>query len=212
MASRFLARSLTTVTGLSRRRFEVYARTKSYWTTSLRIITNPAATLNLQVFVRPMTSEVDSRAAPDKEMKEEEGDVRVGEGVQSEGGEGVQREGGVSGEGVQREDGVSGEGVQREGGEGGVSGEGVQREGGVSGEGVQREGGVSGDSGEGVQCEGGVSGEGVQREGGGSGEGVSGEGGKYQYLQRGFTSEIFKIEIENIPKYIGYTVRALSIT
>jgi tRNA (uracil-5-)-methyltransferase len=39
---------------------------------------------------------------------------------------------------------------------------------------------------------------------GDSGEGVSGEGDKYQYLQRGFTSEIFKIEIQNIPKYIGY--------
>lgn len=38
-------------------------------------------------------------------------------------------------------------------------------------------------------------------------EGLSGEDDKYLYLQRGFTSEIFKIEIQNIPKYIGYTVR-----
>ena len=30
---------------------------------------------------------------------------------------------------------------------------------------------------------------------------------KYLYAQRGFTSEIFKIEIQNIPKYIGYNVR-----
>ncbi|CAI8035424.1 tRNA (uracil-5-)-methyltransferase homolog A [Geodia barretti] len=51
-------------------------------------------------------------------------------------------------------------------------------------------------------------GEGVRSEvgegGGDGGEGVSGEEDKYQYLQRGFTSEIFKIEIQNIPKYIGY--------
>ena len=46
---------------------------------------------------------------------------------------------------------------------------------------------------------------------GDSGEGVSGEGDKYQYLQRGFTSEIFKIEIQNIPKYIGYGVSTPSI-
>ena len=52
--------------------------------------------------------------------------------------------------------------------------------------------------------------EGGKSEGqGDSGEGVSGEEGeKYPYLQRGFTSEIFKIEIQNIPKYIGYSVRA----
>ena len=56
---------------------------------------------------------------------------------------------------------------------------------------------------------------GEEREGeeseGGRGEGVSGEGEKYPYLQRGFTSEIFKIEIQNIPKYIGYTVRAVCV-
>lgn len=41
-----------------------------------------------------------------------------------------------------------------------------------------------------------------------SGEGIS-DGGddKYLYMQRGFTSEIFKIEIRNIPKYISYSVR-----
>ena len=44
--------------------------------------------------------------------------------------------------------------------------------------------------------------------GGGEGvEGGCGDGDRYLYLQRGFTSEIFKIEIQNIPKYIGYTVR-----
>ena len=37
------------------------------------------------------------------------------------------------------------------------------------------------------------------------------ESDKFLYLQRGFTSEIFKIEIQNIPKYIGYTVRKLVI-
>ena len=46
---------------------------------------------------------------------------------------------------------------------------------------------------------------------GDGGEGVSGEEDKYQYLQRGFTSEIFKIEIQNIPKYIGYGVSTPSI-
>lgn len=63
-----------------------------------------------------------------------------------------------------------------------------------------------------VQGEVGV-GEGVESEGGGGGDGgedVSGEGDKYQYLQRGFTSEIFKIEIQNIPKYIGYGVRIIN--
>ena len=42
---------------------------------------------------------------------------------------------------------------------------------------------------------------------GGCGQSGSDEGDKYLYLRRGFTSEIFKIEIQNIPKYIGYTVR-----
>ena len=30
---------------------------------------------------------------------------------------------------------------------------------------------------------------------------------KYAYVEQGFTSEIFKIEIENFPKYTGYKVR-----
>lgn len=29
---------------------------------------------------------------------------------------------------------------------------------------------------------------------------------RYRYIKRGFTSEIYKIEIRNIPKYMGYTV------
>ena len=29
---------------------------------------------------------------------------------------------------------------------------------------------------------------------------------RYSYIRRGFTSEIFKIEIRNLPKYMGYTV------
>lgn len=42
-----------------------------------------------------------------------------------------------------------------------------------------------------------------------TGEERTGDGGddKYLYMQRGFTSEIFKIEIRNIPKYISYSVR-----
>lgn len=44
-----------------------------------------------------------------------------------------------------------------------------------------------------------------------AGGGGTGDGGddKYLYMQRGFTSEIFKIEIRNIPKYISYSVRVL---
>ena len=42
------------------------------------------------------------------------------------------------------------------------------------------------------------------------GEGQS-ESDKFLYMQRGFTSEIFKIEIQNIPKYIGYTVRKTTV-
>lgn len=45
-----------------------------------------------------------------------------------------------------------------------------------------------------------------------AGEGGTGGGGgddKYLYMQRGFTSEIFKIEIRNIPKYISYSVRVI---
>lgn len=38
--------------------------------------------------------------------------------------------------------------------------------------------------------------------------GIDGGGDdKYLYMQRGFTSEIFKIEIRNIPKYFSYSVR-----
>ena len=29
---------------------------------------------------------------------------------------------------------------------------------------------------------------------------------RYSYIRRGFTSEIFKVEIRNLPKYMGYTV------
>lgn len=55
-----------------------------------------------------------------------------------------------------------------------------------------------------TKCDGGELGEGR----GVCEDGVSGDDGdKYLYVQRGFTSELFKIEIQNIPKYIGYNVR-----
>lgn len=44
----------------------------------------------------------------------------------------------------------------------------------------------------------------------GQGEIDSGGDNKYLYMQRGFTSEIFKIEIRNIPKYFSYSVRVIS--
>ena len=46
--------------------------------------------------------------------------------------------------------------------------------------------------------------------------GVEGKSGdstdeRYSYMQRGFTSEIFKIEINNIPQYVGYQVRTETV-
>ena len=34
---------------------------------------------------------------------------------------------------------------------------------------------------------------------------------RYSYMQRGFTSEIFKIEINNIPQHVGYQVRSATV-
>lgn len=33
---------------------------------------------------------------------------------------------------------------------------------------------------------------------------------RYRYIKRGFTSEIYKIEIRNLPKYMGYTVSCVA--
>lgn len=30
---------------------------------------------------------------------------------------------------------------------------------------------------------------------------------RYSYIQKGFTTEVYKIEINNLPQYVGYKVR-----
>ena len=163
----------------------------------------PAYSLNYKLVVARMASEVkglsnalvEDDAAGSSTCKEElltdlmqQGRTDAPLEGQGEGAEGMEQGAKGMEQGAEREEMPGGEGKRISGGEG------KDMPGGSGVEGGQ--GGIEGDASE---PEGGRSQSGGQSQ--------SDVDDKYQYLQRGFTSEIFKIEIQNIPKYIGYTVR-----